>query len=186
MFLVFKFMYESDWINITIPQMLVAFAFATSIVWIKTFFFLPYKEVIPGVSAFDSSFISTGGKVEGLKGPTATAEDEEKDKLVDEGSSSRSTPLWREVFSLNYIAANVFFIIMTLRIVSFPSWYYPWLTWTFSGSSESSSQVSSCMDMFGYSYFISLFISPLPGMIIKFIKKCSNRARANKDCFESM
>ena len=123
--MIFKFMFESNSIQITVPQMLVVFAFATSIVWIKTFFFLPYKEVIPGVSAFDSSFISTGGnaeKLENLKGPKSQC-DEEKEKLTDSESQEPSSALWTEVFSLNYIAANVFFIVMTLRIVSFPSWY---------------------------------------------------------------
>ena len=55
-----------------------------------------------------------------------------------------------------------------------PSWYYPWLKWTFSDlpEDEYNDNVSFCMDMFGYSYYISLLISPLPGILITIIKKC--------------
>ena len=63
---------------------------------------------------------------------------------------------------------------MTVRINSFPSWYYPWLKWTFSDlpEDEYNNNVSFCLDMFGYSYYISLLISPLPGILITIIKKC--------------
>ena len=56
------------------------------------------------------------------------------------------------------------------------SWYYPWLKWTFSDlpEDEYNDNVSFCMDMFGYSYYISLLISPLPGFLIEIIKKCSS------------
>ena len=65
---------------------------------------------------------------------------------------------------------------MTVRINSFPSWYYPWLKWTFSGlpEDEYDKNVSFCLDMFGYSYYISLIISPLPGMLISLMQKCTN------------
>ena len=55
-----------------------------------------------------------------------------------------------------------------------PSWYYPWLKWTFSDlpEEEYNDNVSFCMDMFGYSYYVSLLISPLPGIMITIIQKC--------------
>ena len=69
---------------------------------------------------------------------------------------------------------------MTVRINAFPAWYYPWLEWTFSGSEDPEKNVSVCMDVFGFSYYISLFISPLPGFLIAAIKKCTKSDKANK------
>ena len=68
---------------------------------------------------------------------------------------------------------------MTVRINSFPSWYYPWLKWTFSDlpEDEYDSNISLCMDILGYSYFISLFISPLPGLLISLIGKCTDESK---------
>ena len=39
---------------------------------------------------------------------------------------------------------------------------------------EYNDNLSFCMDMFGYSYYISLLISPLPGFLIAIIKKFSS------------
>ena len=71
---------------------------------------------------------------------------------------------------------------MTVRINSFPSWYYPWLKWTFSDlpEDEYNDNVSFCLDMFGYSYYISLLISPLPGILISCIQKCTNGPKGEK------
>ena len=64
----------------------------------------------------------------------------------------------------------------------FPSWYYPWLKWTFSDlpEDEYNDNVSFCMDMFGYSYYISLLISPLPGVLITIIQKCIGGTKGNR------
>ena len=72
---------------------------------------------------------------------------------------------------------------MTVRINSFPSWYYPWLKWTFSDlpEDEYDHNVSFCLDMFGYSYYISLLISPLPGILISFIQKCTNGPKGEEE-----
>ena len=54
-FLIFKFVYQAN--LATLPLLLTLFSIGTSIIWVKTFFFTPYKDVIPEVNAFESSAV---------------------------------------------------------------------------------------------------------------------------------
>ena len=81
--------------------------------------------------------------------------------------------VWRHVFSLKNIISIIFYTTVTVRASSFPSWLYPWLQWTFSIQDEelAEANVSLAMDIYGYSYFLSIFIAPLPGMFIKYMQR---------------
>ena len=50
---------------------------------------------------------------------------------LEEGEDD-TTSLWTYVFSVDYLLCNLFFIVQTVRINTFPAWYYPWLQWSFS------------------------------------------------------
>ena len=56
MFLFYKVIYEAQ--LATLNQLLIGFALMTSIIWIKTFFFTPYKTVKPEVTTFNSSVVT--------------------------------------------------------------------------------------------------------------------------------
>ena len=178
MFLLFKLMYEAE--VATISQLLMGFAIMTSVIWVKTFFFVPYETVNLDVSTFKSSIITSCCKNQVLdelesEKPKLSEKSNDVEKEIKEitGPSLKSCLL-----SWNYLWASLFFIIMTVRINSFPSWYLPWLSWTFSGLDEQVAEdnKSLCIDIYGYSYYISLFISPLPGFIITTIKKITNNS----------
>lgn len=177
-FLTFKFIYDSD-LGVSLTTMLTGFAIATSIVWIKTIFFLPYKETDTEKTAFESSVFGQFCSKDDVEDEFVIDEDKND---ADKNDDEEKVPIYKSVLSVNYFFASVFFIVMTVRINSFPGWYYPWLKWTFSDlpEDEYDENVSFCLDMFGYSYYISLAISPLPGLIISLIKKCSPGPKANK------
>lgn len=177
-FLTFKFVYDSD-AGVSLTTLLIGFACVTSLVWIKLFFFIPYKETDPSLTVFESSVFG-----QFCNRDKSAAKDEEAvdTKISEPKEKKESIPVMNSILTINYLLANIFFVIMTVRINSFPSWYYPWLKWTFSDlpEDEFNDNVSFCLDMFGYSYYISLFISPLPGILISFIQKCTNGPKANK------
>ena len=70
--------------------------------------------------------------------------------------------------SLDYFVSTIFFIIMNVRAVSFPGWALPWYQWTFYYVDEENgaSYISTCMDIFGLTFFMSLPFSFLPQLII--------------------
>ena len=74
---------------------------------------------------------------------------------------------------MKYMIAIFFYTTVTLRASSFPGWLYPWLEWTFSvqDDEEAANNVSLMIDIYGYSYFLSIFIAPLPGLLIKSSQK---------------
>ena len=57
---------------------------------------------------------------------------------------------------------------MNVRAVSFPGWALPWYQWTFYYVDEENgaSYISTCMDIFGLTFFMSLPFSFLPQLII--------------------
>jgi len=57
---------------------------------------------------------------------------------------------------------------MNVRAVSFPGWALPWYQWTFYyvDQENGASYISTCMDIFGLTFFMSLPFSFLPQMII--------------------
>ena len=56
--LTLKFVYDAGLLEL--PQMLQIFAAITAVVWIKTFFFSPYKEVNTKNSTFQDSLLKNG------------------------------------------------------------------------------------------------------------------------------
>ena len=83
------------------------------------------------------------------------------------------------ILTLDFALSTIFFVIINVRINAFPAWFLPWLQWNFSGSSEQEEFVSQCLNVFGYSYYISLFIAPLPGLLVGAIKKCTKSGKSN-------
>ena len=70
--------------------------------------------------------------------------------------------------SWDYLVSTIFFIIMNVRAVSFPGWALPWYQWTFYyvDKENGASYISTCMDIFGLTFFMSLPFSFLPQLII--------------------
>ena len=112
-FLTFKFMYDSD-LGISLTEMLIGFACATSLIWIKLFLFMPYKEFDESRTAFESSVFGQFGNPKKEVEPVA---DEKNDEIVEK----KSIPVTNSILTINYFLANIFFIVMTVRINSFPS-----------------------------------------------------------------
>lgn len=81
------------------------------------------------------------------------------------------------VRTVNFALSTLFFVIINIRINAFPAWFLPWLQWNFSGSENQERNVSLCLDVFGYSYYISLLIAPLPGLLI--VRKLTKSAKSN-------
>ena len=65
---------------------------------------------------------------------------------------------------------------MNVRAVSFPGWALPWYQWTFYYVDEENgaSYISTCMDIFGLTFFMSLPFSFLPQLIIWICGKLCN------------
>lgn len=117
-FLTFKFMYDAD-LGITLTEMLVGFACATALIWIKLFFFMPYKEFDESRTAFESSvFGQFCNKSEKSVEPVAD-ECAKNDEIIE--NKKEKVPLTNSILTINYFLANIFFIVMTVRINSFPS-----------------------------------------------------------------
>ena len=117
-FLTFKFMYDSD-LGITLTEMLIGFACATALIWLKLFFFMPYKEFDESRTAFESSvFGQFCNKSEKSVEPVVD-ECAKDDESVE--NKKEKIPLTKSILTINYFLANIFFIVMTVRINSFPS-----------------------------------------------------------------
>ena len=78
--------------------------------------------------------------------------------------------------SWDYLVSTIFFIIMNVRAVSFPGWALPWYQWTFYyvDKENGASYISTCMDIFGLTFFMSLPFSFLPQLIIWICGKIGN------------
>ena len=57
---------------------------------------------------------------------------------------------------------------MNVRAVSFPGWALPWYQWTFYNvdKEHGASYVSTCIDIFAVTFFMSLPITFLPQVIL--------------------
>ena len=95
------------------------------------------------------------------------------ESIVDEDNRDPERSTWRYIFCWKHAISVIFYASLMMRVSSFPIWLYPWLKWTFSvqNCDEAEQNVSRVMDMFGYSYYLSIFISPLPGLLIKRMQK---------------
>ena len=114
-FLTFKFMYDSD-LGISLTQMLIGFAIATALIWVKLFFFMPYKEFDESRTAFESSVFGQFCNPE--KSVEPIADETGKDEVAEK--KKESIPVTNSILTINYFLANIFFIVMTVRINSFP------------------------------------------------------------------
>ena len=83
---------------------------------------------------------------------------------------------FKVVESWDYLVSTIFFIIMNVRAVSFPGWALPWYQWTFYNVDDENgaSYISTCMDIFGLTFFMSLPFSFLPQLIIWICGKLGN------------
>ena len=98
----------------------------------------------------------------------------------EEGPAKPRPPsILSSILTINFAISTLFFVIINVRINAFPAWFLPWLQWNFSGSPNQEQYISLCLDVFGYSYYISLLIAPLPGLLIVAIKKCTKSAKSN-------
>ena len=67
-----------------------------------------------------SCFAKTEPKAESCRNSTTSRSAESGDSWV------------KYALSFKYILSSIFYITLTIRTTSFPSWLYPWLRWTFS------------------------------------------------------
>ena len=95
------------------------------------------------------------------------------EKPSNETKPDPALPAWRYACSLKYVIIIIFYTTLQVRVSSFQSWLYPWLKWTFStqDAAQAEYNVSLMMDVYGYSYFLSIFIAPLPGLFIKWMQR---------------
>ena len=114
-FLTFKFMYDSD-LGISLTQMLIGFACATALIWVKLFLFMPYKDFDESRTAFESSFLGQFCNPE--KSVKPVADESAKNEVAEK--KKESIPVTNSILTINYFLANIFFIVMTVRINSFP------------------------------------------------------------------
>ena len=98
---------------------------------------------------------------------------------AEEESLEPKKSILSSVRTVNFALSTLFFVIINIRINAFPAWFLPWLQWNFSGSENQERNVSLCLDVFGYSYYISLLIAPLPGLLIVAVKKLTKSAKSN-------
>ncbi|CAG5097662.1 Oidioi.mRNA.OKI2018_I69.XSR.g15174.t1.cds [Oikopleura dioica] len=174
-FLAFKFIYDADLPNVTVPQMFSYYTMGVGLIWVKLFFFCPRYDVKKeeNYTILSDSFV--GSFFKSTKIETVETKVEEVKPVT-----------WQEykksVFSLNFLLFNIFSIITTLRISSIPIWILPWLKWTFQDfpEDEASELVSKNMDIYGIMFYASIIICPIPGMILKGIEKfiCKEKLRA--------
>ena len=153
--------------------MLTFYAIWTSIIWVKTIFFTPYHEVKPELSAFDSSALRK----------VLTYRTKSRVRLqtpCEEEATQPSKPVWSSVLTVNFALLTLFFLIINVRINAFAAWFLPWLQWKFSGREDKENYISLCLDVFGYSYYVSLLIAPLPGLLVAAIKRYAQSAESNK------
>lgn len=167
-FLIFKFIYEGT--TVPLKTLLIGYAACSAIIWIKTFFFASKTFSTQNndgqYSIFEDSFI----------GSLCSKDKKEKESRKNSSVSTSTKPResWiKYALSFKYILSSIFYITLTIRTTSFPSWLYPWLRWSFSvlEESEAEEKVSLMMDIYGYSYFISLVIAPFPGLFISLMQK---------------
>ena len=165
-FLFFKFAYDA--IGVTLKNLLILYALGSGMIWIKMI--------------WSRSLIKRESCEENLKClPEETKTDQNQTKMdpnqtkTDPYQTKIDTPLpaWKYACSLKYLIIIIFYTSLQVRVSSFQSWLYPWLKWTFSGqdSAEAEYNVSLLMDVYGYSYFSSIFIAPLPGLFIKWMQR---------------
>jgi len=100
-FLTFKFVYDSD-AGVDLTTLLIGFACATSLIWIKLFFFIPYKETDPNLTVFESSVFGQFCNKDKFK------DEEVDDKISETKEKKESIPVMNSILTINYLLVRVF------------------------------------------------------------------------------
>lgn len=171
MMLIMKLIYLNT--DIGLKDMMTFYAALTIIMHIQTFLYTPYGVVPKGVdtetySVFDESiigrYICRSSKTTPSP-PGEKVEEKEKDrKDVDPGPSAKDSLL-----SLKFLSVCVYCMVLQTRMNSIPGWTYSWLQWCFGDTPEGKENVNNVMDVFGFMFFSSVLISPIPSILIKYI-----------------
>jgi len=192
-FILFKLIYVNT--NIELSDMFLVYLFLSISIWVKTFFFAPFKFAelntlgtynVLADSAIGSCFgfrdSSTGINQSDKEDPVSRATVQSTMSGVSKYGADAPEPpiefedgeepdsLWKHLFSPKLCIYVIFYTCLTTRINSFPSWAYPWFQWSESVKPEEDRQISLLMDIYGFAYFIAFVIAPLPGIIIKFVQ----------------
>ena len=93
-------------------------------------------------------------------------------KLLDKVEETTDS-VWKYAFSPKLLIYVLFYTCLTVRINTFPSWALPWFQWTFSTMEpeEAEKNVSLCMDIYGFTYYLALVVAPMPGLFIGKMQK---------------
>ena len=153
--------------------MLAFFAGLHLIPIVKTFCLTP-RNGVTEKSAFATSPL---GWILGRDRKTAEEKEYEDFEREEKEQRNKVPPLMSSLLSADYLVSSVFFIIMNVRAVSFPGWSFNWFQWHFRDSETADADVSFCMDIFGYTFFMSLAFAFIPQMIISFFAYTSRNAQ---------
>ena len=84
--------------------MLIGFACATALIWIKLFFFLPYKETDPNLTAFESSVF---GQFCNKDKVVKEEEEADEDEIVETEEKKEAIPIMNSILTVNYLLVRV-------------------------------------------------------------------------------
>ena len=83
--------------------MLIGFACATALIWIKLFFFLPYKETDPNLTAFESSVFGQFCN----KDKAAIEDNIDENKVAETEEKKEPIPIMNSILTVNYLLVRV-------------------------------------------------------------------------------
>ena len=86
----------------SLTTLLIGFACATALIWIKLFFFIPYKETDPNATAFESSVFGQFCNKDKL------AKDKtDEDKIAETEEKKEPIPVMKSILTVNYLLVRV-------------------------------------------------------------------------------
>lgn len=161
--------------DLQLDMILFYLAIASMLIHVRTIFLMPYTPVpqnVDGYSIFEHSMFSHFV----LKKKSGS-------EKLDEKPKSQNIPLsryWPILRKLTYWQYLFYYTILTFRINTIRGWMYMWIDWAFSSIRDECSgdteceqevqvQVSTLLDLNGFSYFALAVIPIVPAMVIKFI-----------------
>ena len=83
--------------------LLVGFACATALIWIKLFFFIPYKETDPNRTVFESSVFGQFCNKE----VTPDKDEENEEKIAESEEKKETIPVMNSILTVNYLLVRV-------------------------------------------------------------------------------
>ena len=87
----------------SLTTLLIGFACATALVWIKLFFFIPYKETDPNATAFESSVFGQFCNKDKL----AKEDKTDEDKIAETEEKKEPIPVMKSILTVNYLLVRV-------------------------------------------------------------------------------